>query len=323
MKKKKNKKIEIKKHLLLIIIIAVTILISSVFLILPENIKNIKTQLLSKYYGSGECVGYVERYYQNEFNIEIKNVGKAQNLFSMASDFRLFSHRNGGAVYPQPGDILVYSHKNKIGHVAIITNVKKDSLEIIEQNWVGSNTITRQTLPVKYENYGYTIFERQGYVPIGWLSRMAYNPSLGNTFFFNKQSTNSENSQGWIADNSSRQFFGGDGNWEVRMIGFNPTIMSPVFLKKDSSYQASEKIRIKAKILNNSREIYQGKIFLRNENDKWETEIPFEFNNNQKMQEVLLIGLRPDFEITQVRIQLNNRPLINREIWSFDWIYIK
>ncbi len=307
-----------KTYLLLLLLIALTILISSIFLLFPENIQQIKTQLFQKYYGAGECVGYVERYYQNEFNIEIKNVGVAQNLFGMAAQFGLFPHKNNGTIYPQPGDILVYSHKNQIGHVAIITDVAIDNIKIIEQNWISENTISRHTLPASYDGINYKLFERNRYKPLGWVSRTASNPSFGNTFFFYNG-----RSQGWIAENDARQISENKNFWQIKITGRRPMVLSPVFLKESPFFDGTNEVRFKAKILNSNRATYQGKVFLRNEKGEWETEIPFEFKNNGKIQSISINNLRPNFKTTQVRIQLNSTPLINSEIWSFDWIYIK
>ena len=123
-----------KKYFLIGIVLTVGIL-EIAFFLMSENLKNINTSLVKKYQGSGECVGFVERYYKNMFNVKIKDVGNAQNLFGIASNFGLYAHRNGSNIYPQPGDILVFGHKNKIGHASIITDVTKDGVKIVEQNW--------------------------------------------------------------------------------------------------------------------------------------------------------------------------------------------
>ena len=317
------KKIKQKNFLLLWILLTIGILSISVFLI-SKNFENLNTSLIRKYPGNGECVGFVERYYMNVFNIEIKDVGNAQNLFGIASKFGLYTHKNGSAVHPQPGDILVYEHKNKIGHVSIITDVTKSGIKIVEQNWGGDvvGTNGNRSLPANFNDNKYTIENRDDYYVLGWVSRTSRNPSSSFSFLI------SNNDRYWLPDEGTQinKTLKKTNSWDVKTISYNPTIMSPLYLNGANSTAPSE-IMIRAKIINNNGTgFYPGKILLRNENGEWETEIPFQFENSEsyaKVQKVDLSGLRPDFKITQIRIQLNKRPRVGREIWSFEWIYIK
>jgi amino acid permease len=313
-----------KRHSILIgILLTIIVLLIAGFLV-SKNFDNLDTSLIKKYPGSGECVGFVERYYQNVFNIEIKNVGNAQNLFGIASRFGLHAHKNGSSVHPQPGDILVFKHKNRIGHVSIITDVNKNGLKIVEQNWgknvVGTNG--NQPLPANFSNNKYTIEDRNDYQVMGWVSRTSRNPSNGSSFLISNSSKN------WLPDEGTKIIEDSKktNSWNVKTTSYNPTVMSPLYLN-GANQTAPNEVMIRAKIINNtSTSFYPGKIFLRNENGEWETEIPFQFENSQdytKAQKIDLSGLRPDFKITQARIQLNKRPRVGREIWSFEWIYIK
>ena len=85
------------------------------------------------------------------FDVEIKKIGRAQNLFDKAEEFGLYAHKNGESVSPQPGDILVFGHRNKIGHVSIITDVLEDGVKIIEQNWGSADITVNGDQPLKMD----------------------------------------------------------------------------------------------------------------------------------------------------------------------------
>ncbi len=307
------------KYLVLIILIAVTILISSVFLLFPENIQKIKTLLTEKYYGnSSQCVAYVQRFYKKRFNIEIKNVGRAMNLFSRAADYGLYAHENGSDVYPQPGDILVFGHRNKIGHVAIITDVTREGIKIIEQNWQGGAITTNNNQPIKMrvENGKYILEKRDNFYVIGWVSRTTHNPY--NSFFF----LNGE-SHGWIGDNNTFEVSesGIDNlSWEVWPAGKWPTVMSPVFLNPIPLSQ----IELVVKIIGNN--IDGGVAYVRDEDNDWQ-ELEFDFKNNEQNYQRHTINFQkayPDLKATQVRLHFKGKPQWRKkkEIWSFKEIHL-
>lgn len=318
MKNKKQKKYFLSFGILL----AVLVLLVAGFLV-QKNFSSLNTSLIRKYSGGGECVGFVQRYYKNIFNIDIKNVGKAQNLFGIASKFGLYAHKNGSNIYPQPGDILVFSHKNRTGHVSIITDVNKDGIKIVEKNW-GANVVGtngNQPLPANFNNNKYTIEDRSDYKVMGWVSRTSRNPSANSSFLI------SDDSKFWLPDQGTQpEKEIKKSSWDVKTTSYNPTVMSPLYLNGANSITPTE-IIMRAKIINNtSTNFFPGKVFLRNENGEWETEIPFQFENSQnytKVQKIDLSSLRPDFKITQVRIQLNKQPISGKEVWSFEWVYIK
>lgn len=316
------------KNFFLLGILLTIIILSIAFFLVSRNFKNLnhslRTSLVKEYSGGGECIGFVERYYLNVFNIEIKNVGNAQNLFGIASKFGLYTHKNGSTIYPQPGDILVFGHKNNIGHVSIITDVTKNGLKIVEQNWGGNviGTNGNRSLPANFNENRYTIENRDDYHVLGWVSRTSHNPSNGSSFLISNSNKN------WLPDEGTKlnKSIKKTNNWNVAVTGYKPTVMSPVYLNGANSRGPSE-VMIRAKILNNNKiSPHSGKIFLRNEKGEWETEIPFQFQNSKnytKAQKIDLRSLRSDFKITQIRIQLNDRPRVGIEIWSFEWIYIK
>ena len=46
---------------------------------------------------------------------------------------RLLQYSNGGAMHPEPDDIIVFKD-TMFGHIAIITDVTNNSVEVIQQN---------------------------------------------------------------------------------------------------------------------------------------------------------------------------------------------
>jgi surface antigen len=74
-------------------------------------------------------------------------------------------YRNTREYPPQVGDILIYDSYpgNAFGHIAIISKVMKDSIEIVQQNM---GIRTREKLPlVEFMGY-YTVAD---YYVLGWL----------------------------------------------------------------------------------------------------------------------------------------------------------
>lgn len=91
-----------------------------------------------------QCVEFVKRYYYQYYHHKMPNsYGHAKDYFNATlSDGELNKQRNliqylnPSKVKPQTGDLLVYSGtvSNPYGHVAIISKVKDDKIEIIQQN---------------------------------------------------------------------------------------------------------------------------------------------------------------------------------------------
>ena len=108
-----------------------------------------------------QCVEYVKRYYAVALHHPIPGAGNASTYYYNAyAIHQLHPFPNGGDDPPRVDDILVfYSSKLPLGHVAIVTNVVKDSkgnlreIEIIQQNVVspfksGANYRATATLKV-------------------------------------------------------------------------------------------------------------------------------------------------------------------------------
>ena len=75
----------------------------------------------------------------------------------------LVQYRNGGNVGPEPDDLIVFTDTN-YGHVAIVTKVTADTVEVIQQNVYG-RTRDRYALSVKDGQY----FVGTKRKPAGWL----------------------------------------------------------------------------------------------------------------------------------------------------------
>ncbi|GLB53776.1 CHAP domain-containing protein [Neptunitalea chrysea] len=91
-----------------------------------------------------QCVEFVKRYYYEELNHKMPNsYGHAKDFFNaQINDGKINAQRNlkqfknPSKSKPKINDIVVYSETtlNKHGHVAIITNVTENEIEIIQQN---------------------------------------------------------------------------------------------------------------------------------------------------------------------------------------------
>ena len=97
-----------------------------------------------------QCVEYVNRFYAEALGIPqaINWFGNAQDYFAsagadvlnkqgkvIANNKMLAAFPNGGLSPPQPDDILVFASDDKLGHVAIVTNVTASEVDFIEQNF--------------------------------------------------------------------------------------------------------------------------------------------------------------------------------------------
>lgn len=102
-----------------------------------------------------QCVEFVKRYYFEHFNHEMPNsYGHARDFFEMGlPDGQLNLSRNliqfvsPSTSKPKENDILVFKETffNRFGHVAIISDVTENSIEIVQQN-PGTFGPTRENL---------------------------------------------------------------------------------------------------------------------------------------------------------------------------------
>nr|WP_288827299.1 CHAP domain-containing protein [uncultured Clostridium sp.] len=125
------------------------------------------------YYGRRwQCVEYVKRFYYDAKGHKMPDLyGNAKDYFSydtkqgeMNEQRDLLQFCNGGNVAPKEDDLLVFTD-SKYGHVAIITEVTEDNIEVIQQNVYGK-TRQRFDLTVSDGNYYVGTDKKQ---PAGWL----------------------------------------------------------------------------------------------------------------------------------------------------------
>ena len=119
-----------------------------------------------------QCVEFVKRYYLETHDHRMPNsYGHAKDLFDTElgdSTFNtsrgLIQVRNGRGGRPHVGDLVVFSGwtGNPYGHVAIVSQVHADAVEVIQQN-TGS---TRQEFGLERETSGWRVKARD---VLGWL----------------------------------------------------------------------------------------------------------------------------------------------------------
>lgn len=105
-----------------------------------------------------QCVEFIKRYYYQRFNHKMPDsYGHAKDFFNSAiadgkfnPQRNLLQFHNGSATKPQVEDILVLG-KSWYGHVAIISKVTDNEIEIIQQN-PGPNVSSRVSYPLIFKN---------------------------------------------------------------------------------------------------------------------------------------------------------------------------
>ncbi|OCG20662.1 CHAP domain-containing protein [Gilliamella sp. App4-10] len=110
-----------------------------------------------------QCVEFIKRYYYQRFNHKMPNsYGHAKDFFdpSIADgkinrQRNLLQFHNGSPTKPQVDDIIVLNWSS-YGHVAIISKVTDNEIEIVQQN-PGPNASSRATFPLIFKNGRWTI----------------------------------------------------------------------------------------------------------------------------------------------------------------------
>ncbi len=126
------------------------------------------------YYGQKwQCVEFVKRFYYQSKEHRMPDVyGHAKDFFN--SDLKqgelnkrrgLVQYVNGGNIKPEPDDLMVFTD-TKFGHVAIVTQVTADYIEVIQQNIYGK---TREKYKIINEDSQYYIGTKRK--PSGWLRK--------------------------------------------------------------------------------------------------------------------------------------------------------
>jgi len=118
-----------------------------------------------------QCVEFIKRFYYQAMGHQMPDVmGHAKSFFDDRLPDGAFNprrglvqYRNGSTHKPGPDDLLVFTD-TKFGHVAIVTAVTNNSLEIIQQN-ILSGTRRQFSLVTSNGHYFVTSPRR----PAGWL----------------------------------------------------------------------------------------------------------------------------------------------------------
>ena len=121
-----------------------------------------------------QCVEFVKRYYYEYYHHKMPNSwGHAKDFFNVKlddgqynSDRGLVQYNNGSKYKPRVGSLIVFdgSFGNSYGHVAIISKVEEDKIEVIQQN-CGLNS--RATFDLFCTNGSYLV---RGSNILGWLT---------------------------------------------------------------------------------------------------------------------------------------------------------
>lgn len=135
---------------------------NDVYVIYNKNISNTSGRHLTKDgYNLGlkwQCVEFVKRYYYEHLNHKMPNsYGHAKDFYNpeivdgeINYDRNLIQFTNGSITKPTKNDLLVFDGNvfNPYGHVAIISKVEDDFIEIVQQN-VGKNSRAKIDLSIK------------------------------------------------------------------------------------------------------------------------------------------------------------------------------
>lgn len=119
-----------------------------------------------------QCVEFVKRYYYDHLHHAMPDTyGHAKHFFlrdisdgavNISRNLRQF--KNGGVYRPQVNDILVFEGKH-YGHVAIVSRVLRDQIEIVQQN-VG--VASRHKIKLYHSKGRYYIMNK---AVLGWLGK--------------------------------------------------------------------------------------------------------------------------------------------------------
>ena len=119
-----------------------------------------------------QCVEFVKRYYYLHLQHKMPNLyGNAINFYApnvphgkINPDRNLKQYQNGGNEPPKVNDLIVFDW-TQYGHVAIISQIESDHIEIAQQN---TGTETRRTLPLRNEQGKYFVGDES---TLGWLRK--------------------------------------------------------------------------------------------------------------------------------------------------------
>lgn len=124
-----------------------------------------------------QCVEFVKRYYFEHYNHRMPNTyGNAKDFFNqqladgkLNAQRGLVQHTNPSSKKPKVGDLVVMSSTflNEYGHVAIISEVSNNTIEIIQQN-PGPFSNSREIFPLENIDGKWQIINNR---IMGWLRK--------------------------------------------------------------------------------------------------------------------------------------------------------
>lgn len=124
-----------------------------------------------------QCVEFVKRYYLEYLNHRMPNAyGHAKDFFNPSipdgeinTDRNLTQYKNPSTTKPEINDLLVFAgtEKNIYGHVAIVSKVTNNDIEIIQQN-AGPFDATRERFKLIFEGGKWKIENNR---VLGWLRK--------------------------------------------------------------------------------------------------------------------------------------------------------
>ncbi|NQX85748.1 MAG: CHAP domain-containing protein [Flavobacteriaceae bacterium] len=117
-----------------------------------------------------QCVEFVKRYYFEQYNHKMPDTyGNAKDFFidqledgKLNKQRDLYQYSNPSYSEPKVGDLIVMSATtfNKYGHVAIVSKVDKNNIEIIQQN-PSPFSNSRETFPLENQNGKWNIMNNR------------------------------------------------------------------------------------------------------------------------------------------------------------------
>ncbi|WP_353778417.1 CHAP domain-containing protein [Winogradskyella sp. 3972H.M.0a.05] len=152
---------------------------NDVYVIYNESVSNTSGRNLSADgYNLGlkwQCVEFVKRYYYEHLNHKMPNsYGHAKDFFNanvadgnINSERNLLQFTNGSSSKPEPDDLIIFGGNifNSYGHVAIVSKVNKDDIEIVQQN-VGNRS--RDDIDLEFKNGKWYLDDSE---ILGWLRK--------------------------------------------------------------------------------------------------------------------------------------------------------
>lgn len=124
-----------------------------------------------------QCVEFVKRYYYEYLNHKMpETYGNAKDFFDgtvadgkMNKSRDLLQYSNGSKVQPKESDLLIFDGHagNEYGHVAIVSKVKENEIEIVQQN-PGVNGKSRKTIGLSFKGGKWFLEEER---ILGWLRK--------------------------------------------------------------------------------------------------------------------------------------------------------